>query len=92
MKKKLQKNLKYISSLLNKWRIESNAFSATGNLREDILSITAVHPINEDSVLELLHNRNDSSSLLTALVEDKLIEKPDYGVHIYYLRKFKKQI
>lgn len=33
---------------------ERNAFSSSGNLKEDILSITAVHPMREDAIEELL--------------------------------------
>ncbi|MBN2214712.1 MAG: radical SAM protein [Bacteroidales bacterium] len=69
---------------------EGNAFSSTGNFREDILSITAVHPMREDAVLELLHKTNDNNSILALLIEDKLIEKLQYNGHNYFLRKFRK--
>lgn len=69
---------------------EGNAFSSTGDFREDILSITAVHPMREDVVLELLHKTNENNNLLDSLIEDKLIEKLQYSGHNYYLRKFKR--
>ncbi|MBN2275858.1 MAG: radical SAM protein [Bacteroidales bacterium] len=69
---------------------EGNAFSSTGNFREDILSITAVHPMREDAVLELMHKTGDQKNLLDALLEENLLEKIQYGGHYYYLRKFKK--
>jgi len=69
---------------------EGNAFSSTGNFREDMLSITAVHPMREDAVLELLHKTGDEYHLLNMLLEEKLLEKMHYGGHAYYLRKFKK--
>ncbi len=69
---------------------EGNAFSSTGDFKEDILSITAVHPMREEAVLELLHKTDDHNSLLASLIEDKLIEKLYYGGHTYYLRKFRK--
>lgn len=67
---------------------EGNAFSSTGNFREDILSITAVHPMREDAVLELLSKTDEEISILYGLIEDNLIEKLDYSGNIYYLRKF----
>jgi len=43
---------------------EGNAFSSTGNFRDDILSITAVHPMREDAVQELLNKTSGDYSLL----------------------------
>jgi wyosine [tRNA(Phe)-imidazoG37] synthetase (radical SAM superfamily) len=69
---------------------EGNAFSSTGNFKTDILGITAVHPMREDAVLELLHKTNSDKSLLDRLVEKKHVEKLNYNGHNYYLRKFTK--
>ncbi|MBN2612462.1 MAG: radical SAM protein [Bacteroidales bacterium] len=69
---------------------EGNAFSSSGNFREDILSITAVHPMREDAVMELMHKTNDGKELLDNLLGENLLEKSGYGGHYYYLRKFKK--
>jgi wyosine [tRNA(Phe)-imidazoG37] synthetase (radical SAM superfamily) len=69
---------------------EGNAFSSTGNFREDILSITAVHPMREDAVLELLHKTVGNEDILSRLTEEKLLEKLQYSDHTYYLRKFKR--
>jgi len=33
---------------------EGNAFASTGNVEEDLLSITAVHPMREEGVKKLL--------------------------------------
>jgi len=71
---------------------EGNAFSSTGNFREDLLSITAVHPMREDAVLELLNKSNGDYSLLIELIDSKLIEKLEYESHNYYLRKFSRRI
>lgn len=67
---------------------EGNAFASTGNFREDLLSITAVHPMREDAVLELLKKSGGRHSMLTELIDNKLIEKTEYKNHNYYLRKF----
>ncbi|MGM0666340.1 MAG: radical SAM protein [Bacteroidota bacterium] len=69
---------------------EGNAFSSTGNFREDILSITAVHPMREDAVRELLSKTNEELTTLNGLIENNLIERVDYNDRIYYLRKFKR--
>jgi wyosine [tRNA(Phe)-imidazoG37] synthetase (radical SAM superfamily) len=69
---------------------EGNAFSSTGDFREDILSITAVHPMREDAVMELLHKTCDNNRSLDLLLAENLLEKLHYGGYIYYLRKFRK--
>jgi len=69
---------------------EGNAFSSTGDFREDILSITAVHPMREDAILKLLHKTDDNKDILALLIEEKLLQKLQYGGHSYYLRKFSK--
>ncbi|MBN1415639.1 MAG: radical SAM protein [Bacteroidales bacterium] len=69
---------------------EGNAFSSTGHFREDILSITAVHPMREDAVRGLLHKTNDSEDALILLLEEKQLEKLQFNGHNYYLRRFSK--
>lgn len=67
---------------------EGNAFASTGNFSDDLLSITAVHPMREDAVLELLGKTGGDKQLLTALIEHKKVEKLQFNGHLYYLRKF----
>jgi len=69
---------------------EGNAFSSTGNFRDDLLSITAVHPMREDAVLELLNKTQGNPDLLDGLIKEDLIKKVLYGGHTYFLRKFRK--
>jgi len=67
---------------------EGNAFSSTGNFREDILSITSVHPMREDAVLELLQKTKNHKNELETLIEEQLIKRLIFNEHTYYLRKF----
>ena len=67
---------------------EGNAFSSAGNFRDDVLSITAVHPMREDAVLELLDKTDGNKNSLEALLQENLVEKVQYSGHSYYLRKF----
>ena len=69
---------------------EGNAFSSTGNLKEDILSITAVHPMREDAIEELLKRNNASFNLVHELLEKNLIRRTNYHGKNYYIRKFSK--
>jgi wyosine [tRNA(Phe)-imidazoG37] synthetase (radical SAM superfamily) len=68
---------------------EGNAFAATGNLTEDLLSITAVHPMREDAVQEFLARAGAETSALRALIAGgQLVETP-YDGHKFYTRKLK---
>jgi wyosine [tRNA(Phe)-imidazoG37] synthetase (radical SAM superfamily) len=54
---------------------EGNAFAYSGNVEEDILSITAVHPMRKDAVRKLLSRSNAGWELINKLIsEGKLIE------------------
>jgi len=69
---------------------EGNAFSSTGNPQEDIMSITAVHPMREDAIEELLKRNNASFNLVNELLEENLIRRTSFHGKNYYIRKFSK--
>ena len=69
---------------------EGNAFSSTGDPAEDILSITAVHPMREDAVKALLEKTGDNWKIVDTLIEQKSLQESTYSGHRYYLRKFTK--
>jgi len=70
---------------------EGNAFAFTGKAEEDLLSITAVHPMREEAVQELLSKAEDDWSIVDRLIDqDKLIEL-DYEGQKFYLRRFSKE-
>ncbi len=68
---------------------EGNAFTFTGNVEEDLLSITAVHPMREDAVREFLRKANADWSIIEKLIrENKLIEL-EYEGKKFYMRRLK---
>ncbi len=67
---------------------EGNAFASSGNFTDDILSITAVHPMRKDAVIQLLNKSNVSEKSLKRLITDGLIKKVSYNNQEYFLRKF----
>jgi len=71
---------------------EGDAFASTGNIEEDLLSITSVHPMREEGVKELLKRANANWSIISNLLhEEKLIEL-EYENHRYYMRKLPSRI
>ena len=68
---------------------EGNEFAYSGNIEEDLLSITSVHPMRKDGVEELLKKANVGWDVVERLIkEDKLI-KLEYDSNIFYMRKLK---
>ena len=54
---------------------EGNTFAFTGNVEEDLLSITSVHPMREEAVKEYLKKAHaDWDSVETLLLDGKLKE------------------
>jgi wyosine [tRNA(Phe)-imidazoG37] synthetase (radical SAM superfamily) len=68
---------------------EGNAFSFTGNIEEDILSITSVHPMREDAVEKFLKNVDTDWNVLHELVDKGKIREVEYNDKKFYIRSFK---
>lgn len=67
---------------------EGNAFAASGDIIRDLLSITAVHPMREDSVAELLRRNGADMGVVRALLARKEMTETFYNGCAYYLRAF----
>jgi len=66
---------------------EGNAFAFTGDVEQDLLSITAVHPMREDAVDEFLARAGTNRAVVRRLVaQDRLVEV-GYRGHRFYLRR-----
>ncbi|MFB0517442.1 MAG: radical SAM protein [Candidatus Neomarinimicrobiota bacterium] len=66
---------------------EGNAFAATGDAEQDLLSITAVHPMREDAVDAFLERADADWAIIHKLIaEDQLIETAYEGKR-FYLRR-----
>lgn len=71
---------------------EGNAFAFTGNVEEDLLSITAVHPMRKEAVEEFLKKAGSNWCVIERLLgEDKLVEL-EYDGNKYYMRKLPSRI
>jgi len=71
---------------------EGNAFAFTGEVEEDILSITSVHPMREDALKDFLGRANSDWSLIERLIKQGKLVESEYEGHKFYIRKFKKSI
>ena len=65
---------------------EGNQFAFTGDVENDILSITAVHPMREDAVMTYLKKAGSDFSVIEALIEEKKIIVKKYGKERFFIR------
>jgi wyosine [tRNA(Phe)-imidazoG37] synthetase (radical SAM superfamily) len=66
---------------------EGNAFACTGDVQEDILSITAVHPMREDAVVEFLENARTDWGTIQELIDNGSLVGLEYQGKRFYMRK-----
>lgn len=67
---------------------EGNAFSFTGDVRNDILSITAVHPMRQDAIETFLKKANAKQDIIENMLQNNEIVQLKYNGEKYYLRNF----
>jgi len=69
---------------------EGNEFSSTGILEDDILKITAVHPMRIDSVIALIDKEKGSLNIIKKLKEENKIKEVDYNGERFIVRVLNK--
>ncbi|MGQ9621178.1 MAG: radical SAM protein [Bacteroidales bacterium] len=67
---------------------EGTAIGYTGNIYEDILNITTVHPLREDMLFDLLKKDNAGYEVVESLIIQKLIRISVYNGNRFFLRDY----
>ena len=70
---------------------EGNAFSFAGNVKEDLLSIMAVHPMREEAIKEFLEKADANWQVIEDLLHKGEVVRLEYEGNIYYMRKLLKK-
>lgn len=65
---------------------EGNAFASAGNFVEDLLAITAVHPMRKDAVLKLLGKTSGNWSSVEQLLDSGKLREIEYQGNFFYIR------
>lgn len=65
---------------------EGDAFAASGDARQDLLSITAVHPMRESAVRHTLTVAGEGWDVVSGLMESGELVEVEHEGHRYYLR------
>jgi wyosine [tRNA(Phe)-imidazoG37] synthetase (radical SAM superfamily) len=66
---------------------EGNAFAATGDTALNLLGITAVHPMREEAVADLLARSQSQWDVVEKLIDEKLLQRVAWRGSVYYLRQ-----
>jgi len=66
---------------------EGNAFSSTGNIEDDLLNITSVHPMRKEAVTELLEKTGSNWYSIEKLIEDDKLVETEYTGRKFYMKK-----
>ncbi len=70
---------------------EGNAFSSTGDVENDLLSIVSVHPMREEAVRKFLNRAGQDWSLIHNLVNQNRLLETEYEGKKYFIRKLDEQ-
>ncbi|RLC79936.1 MAG: radical SAM protein [Chloroflexi bacterium] len=66
---------------------EGNAFAFTGDVENDLLSITSVHPMREDGVSEFLTRAGADWTIVRELIAQERLVETEYAGREFYVRK-----
>jgi wyosine [tRNA(Phe)-imidazoG37] synthetase (radical SAM superfamily) len=68
---------------------EGNAFAFTDDVVQDLLGITAVHPMRQDAVKDFLARAGAAWPVVQQLVDKGELVETKHGSHVFYLRKLR---
>lgn len=68
---------------------EGNEFTTTGNVVEDLLSTTSVHPMRKDAVEELLAKVEEDWSIINRLVSQGDLVEVDYQGQAFFMKSLR---
>ncbi len=66
---------------------EGNEFISTGDIEEDLLGITAVHPMKREGVERFLSTNRASWKIVDKLIRNNKLKEVEYQGEKYYLRR-----
>lgn len=66
---------------------EGNAFAYSGNIEQDLLSITAVHPMREDAVNEMLFKAGLGWDVIQTLLDNNKLKKVEFAGKNFYVHQ-----
>jgi wyosine [tRNA(Phe)-imidazoG37] synthetase (radical SAM superfamily) len=83
---------KRLSSVEHLIGYEGNAFASTGNARDDLLSITSVHPMRKEAVAEFLSKAGTGWNNVQELIKNRSLVELQYQGKTFYMRKLPRTV
>lgn len=80
----LSKRIDHVEYLLG---YEGDAFAFTGNVEEDILGITSVHPMREDAIKRFLMKAKADWFIIQSLIAQGQLVELEYEGNKFYMRR-----
>ena len=80
----IRKSIDHVECLIG---YEGNAFAFTGDVEEDLLSITAVHPMRAEAVGKFLERARADWSTVDKLVDQGELIQVEYERRRFYMRR-----
>jgi wyosine [tRNA(Phe)-imidazoG37] synthetase (radical SAM superfamily) len=68
---------------------EGDAFASTGNLTDDLLAITSVHPLRESAVRKLVDRSHGDWQQVELLVANRQLIVTEFAGHRFYVRRLR---
>ena len=65
---------------------EGNAFTTTSDIRRDVLSIAAVHPLRQDALYEMLDKAGASWQVIEEMLENQEIIQFEFQGNVFFLK------
>ena len=84
--------INYIINIEYLTHYEGNTFTSTGDIATDLLSITAVHPLREEAVQELLAKNQADWRIVESLVQTGQLLITEYEGNKFYTSQFHSQM
>ena len=66
---------------------EGNLFTYTGDVREDILGITSVHPMRREGLVEMLSKAGKNWDLVEGMVASGILKEVEYNGIKFYMKR-----
>jgi wyosine [tRNA(Phe)-imidazoG37] synthetase (radical SAM superfamily) len=68
---------------------EGSSFAFTGNVEQDVLSITAVHPMRKEGISAFLTKAGEDWDLIEKLIKERKLVEVEYKGSYFYTRKLR---
>ena len=68
---------------------EGSSFAFTGNAEQDLLSITAVHPMRKEGINRFLTKAGEDWDLIEKLINERKLVEVEYKGNYFYTRKLR---